>query len=294
MRIMSLTLVMGKALTLFVSVLLTVHLSSVEAATLQPATVRAWTAYTQATERRIAAELSSHKGFLAMGFLPEASASAERREVLAGEIPVSKMFSTDVNGNKINVPDGMIHHWRGSVFIRGVRLEDVLARVVNPTVSDTKQEDVLESAVLERGPDSLKLYLKLQRSRLVTVVYNTEHQIKYSRYGPARAASKSIAMKIAELEKPFTKEESEKPPGQDRGFLWRLNSYWRYEQIDGGVIVECESISLSRTIPSLLAYLVRPLIDLVARESMERTLSSMRERFQRARGINLALTSPGE
>ncbi len=38
----------------------------------------------------------------------------------------------------------------------------------------------------------------------------------------------------------------EKPEGKDRGFLWRLNSYWRYQQVDGGVLVECESLTLSR------------------------------------------------
>jgi hypothetical protein len=62
-----------------------------------------------------------------------------------------------------------------------------------------------------------------------------------------------------------------------------LNSYWRYEQTDGGVIVECESISLSRSIPSLLEFMVRPIIDRVARESMERTLSSLRERILRSK-----------
>ncbi len=294
MQSTTLTFVISRALPLLVSILWTTHITGVEAATLQPATVKAWTAYAQATERRIAAELSSHKGFLAMDFLPEAAASSERREVMAGGIPVSKMVSTDVKGNEIRVPVGMIHHWRGSVFIRGVTLEDVLARVANPTATDTRQEDVLESTVLERGPDSLRLYLKLQRSKLVTVVYNTEHQVQYFRYGPTRAASKSVATKIAELEHPFTKEESEKPQGQDRGFLWRLNSYWRYEQVDGGIIVECESISLSRTIPSFLVYLVRPLIDRVAGESMERTLSAMRDRFLQARGINLAQTSQGK
>ena len=45
------------------------------------------------------------------------------------------------------------------------------------------------------------------------------------------------------------------------------------------MIVECESISLSRAVPSLLAGTIRPLIDHVARGSMERTLSSMRVRF---------------
>lgn len=73
-----------------------------------------------------------------------------------------------------------------------------------------------------------------------------------------------------------TPQERELAPGQARGFLWRWNSCWRYEDVPGGVIAECESLSLSRTIPSLLYYAVKPLVDSTARESMERTLSALR------------------
>jgi hypothetical protein len=85
---------------------------------------------------------------------------------------------------------------------------------------------------------------------------------------------------IAELER-FGNNEREKLEGHDRGFLWRMNSYWRYQQTDGGVIIECESMALSRSIPSLLASMIKPIINSVARESMERTLQSMRTRLLR-------------
>ena len=68
-------------------------------------------------------------------------------------------------------------------------------------------------------------------------------------------------------------------PGRTAASCGASILYWRYEQTENGVIVECESISLSRAVPSLLAGTVRPLIDHVARGSMERTLSSMRVRF---------------
>jgi hypothetical protein len=60
-----------------------------------------------------------------------------------------------------------------------------------------------------------------------------------------------------------------------------LNSYWRYEAVPGGVLVECESISLSRSAPGVVVGAVRPVIDQVARGSMERTLLAMRARFAR-------------
>ena len=98
----------------------------------------------------------------------------------------------------------------------------------------------------------------------------------------AQAYSSSIATKISEIERLNGNTEREKPEGHDRGFLWRMNSYWRYQQVPGGVIVECESMTLSRSIPSFLEYMVRPIINKVARESMHRTLQSMKARILRS------------
>jgi putative flippase GtrA len=248
------------------------------AADLKSETLKAWNAAVEETERRISAELSSDKGFLAMDFLDPQEAARERRAVLSGKIPI-KQISTIKN---IKVPDGMIHHWRGSVFIPGVPLDFVLSRVKDPDLEDTKQEDVLDSKVLERSPSGLKLYLKLQQSNIITVVYNTEHLIRYKNHGSGQESSRSVATKIAEIEFSSNSDEREKPEGHDRGFLWRMNSYWRYQRVDGGVIVECESMTLSRSVPFLLEYFVGPLIKSTARESMNRTLESMRMRMIRA------------
>jgi hypothetical protein len=245
---------------------------------LQPALIQGWNAYIKAAEQRIGAELRSGTGFLVLDFQPAADAAAERRAVFAGDIPIKKVEAADPAGNKTGISGGMIHHWRGSVFMRGAQLEDVLFRVLNPTAADMRQEDILQWRVLERGPDSLSIYLKLQRTKIITAVYNTEHTVQVRRYGKDRASSTSVATRIAELEAPNKGREREKPEGQDRGFLWRMNSYWRYEQVAGGVIVECESITLSRSVPYLLEPVIRSLIEDTARESLQRTLDSMRGR----------------
>jgi hypothetical protein len=252
------------------------------AAELKRETLSAWAAYVRATEDRIGRELSSGGRFLVLDFQAPDAAAAEKNELRNGRIPVARMDSLDDKGSPIEVPDGMIHHWRGSVLIPGVDLDYVLTRVENPVSQEIRQEDVLQSAVLERGDGYLKLYLKLQRSKIVTVVYNTIHEVRYERRPNDQAWSSSKAVKIAELSHPNSPEENEKPAGKDHGFLWRLNSYWRYRQVDEGVIVECESLSLSRSIPRLLEYFVRPIIDRIARESMERTLASMRDRIVRS------------
>ncbi len=273
----------AQVLIMTLAFLLSGQCQVLRAAELKPDTRKAWETYARETESRINSELTAGGGFLVLDFQAKSSADADRRALQTGRVLVARMSSRDREGRKIPVPDGMIHHWRGCVFIPGADLQTVLARVANPTAHEIKQDDVLRSAVLERGTGYLKLYLKLQRSKIVTVVYNTEHEVRYHRPLHGRAWSSSRAVKIAELDHPNSPEEAEKPEGQDHGFLWRLNSYWRYEQVDGGVFVECESISLSRSLPASLEVFIRPIIDMVARESMERTLVSMRERFLQSR-----------
>ena len=85
-----------------------------------------------------------------------------------------------------------------------------------------------------------------------------------------------MATRIAEVADADQPGEHEKPIGQDGGFLWRLNSYWRFEEKDNGVYVEVESISLTRDIPTGLGWLIKPFITGIPRESLLMTLGSMR------------------
>ena len=106
-------------------------------------------------------------------------------------------------------------------------------------------------------------------------MYNTEHLVRIHRHGPDRLSSSSVSLRIAELVDQGTADEREMPVGQDHGFLWRLNSYWRFKTVEGGVIVECESLSLSRDVPAL-ASLASPIVNGIARESLTRTLEAVR------------------
>jgi hypothetical protein len=111
----------------------------------------------------------------------------------------------------------------------------------------------------------------------VTVHYNTEHTVIYRDNGPGRASSRSFTTKIAEIDNAGTPTEKEEPVGNDSGFMWRLNSYWRFREHDGGVIVECESVSLSRQIPYGLGWLVADYVESIPRESLNSALTSTRD-----------------
>jgi hypothetical protein len=108
------------------------------------------------------------------------------------------------------------------VLIPGVTVAQVLAEL---QAQVPRQDDVVRADVLERGPDWMRVYLRITRKRFVTVSYDTEHLVTSTRVGAARAMSASAATWIAEVSEPDTPEERLLPPGDDRGFLWRLNSY---------------------------------------------------------------------
>jgi len=247
--------------------------ASAGAAELKPETVAAWNAYVAATEARIARELGEDRRFLVQDFEP--ASDRARARLLGGDVLVSEMSAEDARGEEIAVPSGMIHHWRGAIFVPGLSLDTLLARLQNPRTEGPHQEDVLAVRILEKEPDHLRLFIKMTRTKIGTVTYNSEHDLRYVRHTPTRASSRSETTKIAELEDAGTPNEREKPVGQDRGFLWKLNSYWRYEEVPGGVIVECESLSLSRDIPWGIKQLVSPIVNRIARQSMGRTLENL-------------------
>ena len=145
-----------------------------------------------------------------------------------------------------------------------VKLDALLKVLQEPQSDKHKQEDVLSSRVVSRDGDSQKVFLRLRRTKFVTVVYDTEYDVDYKRLSPDRALSNSISTKVVEIENAGTPRERALPEGNDHGYMWRLNSYWRYKQIDGGVLVEIESLTLSRDLPAIIGPLIRPIVNSTA------------------------------
>jgi hypothetical protein len=174
-------------------------------------------------------------------------------------------------GTIVDIPGGTIYHSSGSIVIRNTTVDRVVRALMYPGTPPA-QEDVLESRVMSRNGNTLRVYLKLARSAIVTVVYDTEHDVSFTRHAPGMVTSRSVATRIVES------------GGGDRGFLWRLNSYWRYTQVGRDVRVDLESLSLSRSVPRVARAVARPMIDRIARESLERTLISL-QRFLQAAAV---------
>ncbi|HEY2115812.1 MAG TPA: hypothetical protein VGJ51_12015, partial [Candidatus Angelobacter sp.] len=101
--------------------------------------------------------------------------------------------------------------------------------------------------------------------------------------------SNSISTRIAELKDPNKPDGEQLPVGTGHGYLWRLNTYWRFEEKDGGVYLQCEALSLTRDMPIGLGWLLKPLVTSIPKASLNRALGQTRNVVQqeskRASGV---------
>jgi hypothetical protein len=246
-------------------------------AILQMRTLKSWDLYTQQTEKRIAGELLDESRFLRMDAMKPADTAKIQSALKAGNVYAERMKTLDAGGREIEVNDGLIHHWYGAIFIPGIKIDPLLRWIQDYDQQYKHFKEVEKSKLISQNGDTFRIYLQLTRTKVVTVRYNTEHTVIYRDNGPGRASSRSFTTKIAEIDHAGTASEKELPIGNDSGYLWRLNSYWRFREHDGGVIVECESVSLSRQIPYGFAWLIGDYLENIPRESLQSTLTSLRD-----------------
>ena len=97
----------------------------------------------------------------------------------------------------------------------------------------------------------------------------------FGRLDGAHGYSFSRSTKMAEISSAGTKEEHALSGDEEHGFLWRQNTYWSYEERDGGLAMQIESVSLTRSIPAGLGWAVGPFVESVPRDSLEFTLRSV-------------------
>jgi hypothetical protein len=241
---------------------------SLAAAELKPRTIQAFDDYIRALESRLEAQ-SRGPSFLWSDESPERNRQVRQAQVLAESL---------TGESPMRVPDGLIHDWIGAIFIPGATLEKVLRLVQDyDHDKDVYQPEVIGSQLAVRDSNDFKVHLRLLKKKVITVVLDTDYEIHYAPAGPGRCSVRSHSTRIVEVENPGKPDERRLPVGDDHGFLWRLYSYWRYQERDGGVYMECEAVSLTRDIPTGLGWLVGPIIRELPRESLINTLRKTRE-----------------
>jgi hypothetical protein len=263
-------------LTPFFSKLVGVHASD-PAGAFKPKTMEAFATYVEATDARNVSELQRGKDLLWVDTLPQAARDRAYKSLAHGELEIERR-TTGEDGHAIPCPEGMIHHWEGLVFIPDVHVEDVLQILQDyDHHSSYYAPQVTESKLESREGQHFRAFLRFRRQKVITVVLNTEHDVRYFRDGPDRAHSRSSATHIAEVDNPGKLNEHEKPREDDGGFLWGMETWWRMVEKDGGVYLESEVVSLTRDIPIGLAWMIGPFVTSIPKDTLAFTLEASRK-----------------
>jgi len=234
-----------------------------------PAAVSAFNSYVSAFEAHLAQQHRSQAAFLS----PGASAPESVQRLRRGELILEQLTppaSADLSG-------ALLHHWRGTAFVAGAKAADFerLLRDVD-AYPQRFSPQVLQAKVLTRADDRLLAVMRVRQKHGITVVMDTTYAITFGQLDAQHRDSTSRSTQISEIDSPGTAQERPLRPSEEHGFLWRLNTYWSYEERTGGLFLQVETISLSRSIPPGFGWALRPYVESVPRESLEFTLRSAR------------------
>jgi hypothetical protein len=232
-----------------------------------PAAVSAFNSYVSAVELRLSQRHQSQSGFLA----PAVSGPQGEMRLRRAEWIIEKL--TPSSGAVFS--GAMLHHWRGSAFASGATAAD-FERLMKDFNAFPKSfsPQVLQARVLAQKDDRVQAWMRIKQRHVITVVMDTTYDIRFGRLDALHGYSASRSTRISEIDSPGTSAERALNSSEEHGFLWRLNTYWSYEERDGGLYLQVESVSLTRSIPRGLAWAVGPFVESVPRESLEFTLRS--------------------
>ncbi|MGP0072555.1 MAG: hypothetical protein ACLPWF_11565 [Bryobacteraceae bacterium] len=173
----------------------------------------------------------------------------------------------------VNAPGAMIQDWVGTMFLPGASLSQVQSVLRDyANYKNYYRPKVIESRELSHSGDDYDVLLRMYEKHILTVVLNSTYHIRYEMPDAQHLAVISRSTHIGELKDPYKSYTDEVPQSEDSGFLWRLNSYWRFEAADGGVYARCEAISLSRDVPPGLGWMLKGFLENFPKESMKNTL----------------------
>jgi hypothetical protein len=256
----------------------TATLTSASAVTLKPQTAAAFDRYVAESDRQSSASLAEVAVFL---WVDRSSRPSDFASLRNGQVVIERL-ETKEDGRKIDVPDGLIHHWVGVVFVPDVTVDEAVR-----LLQDYDRHElffgpaVAKSKLIERHDDMFRMSLRFKLKRVITVVVNSDHEAHYVWPASDRAYSRVVSTRIAEVENPDTPDEKELPVGDDGGYLWRFNTNWRFLERDGGTYVQCESLTLTRNIPLLLRPIIKPFVTSVPRDALTFTLAATRRELMK-------------
>jgi hypothetical protein len=236
--------------------------SKLPAAEPNPEAVTAFNNYVAQVESRLDKPHRSANDFL----VPEDAARLRGGEQIIEQVP---------SPSGTDLPGAMLHHWRGTAFAPGVTAAD-FERMMKDFEAYPKfyAPQVVQDRILTRREDRFQVLMRTRQKHVITVVLDMYLDITFGHLDAGHGYSFSRSREISEIDSPGTDKEQALSPQENHGFLWRLNTYWSYTEGDGGLYMQIETVSLSRSVPEALGWAIKPFVESVPRESLEFTLHS--------------------
>jgi len=235
-------------------------------ATLHQKTLDAFEEYVEAFDRGIDAALKGEKPFLWI----QTQGSDVRDRSRQGDIHI---FKSDKNAK---IPKGLIHVWGVSVFLTAAKADDVVELLFDYDRHKDVYPSVIDSKLLGKDGNTVRGFLRFRYKKAITAVLNTEHQAELTKLSDERTFIRVRSTRIAQVADYGKPEENEMPIGKDNGFMWRLNTYWFLEQQPEGVYLECQSLTLTRGLPFLLDWIIKPFVNSIPRDSLKELVEGTR------------------
>lgn len=239
---------------------------------LKPETIQAFDAYIAGTEAKMQTRWSGEH-FLWFDDSPEI-----RQSLLAGAV-----VAQPIQGNGIvALPGGLIQDWIGAVFVPKTTLKEAISVVQDyPRHTQIYKPDVTQVKVLSHTGNDFTIQTRVVKSKFfISDVLDIDNQIHFVALDSKRVYSRSASQRVMEVSNAGKQSERESPPGHDRGLMWRINGYWFFEESDGGVFITCESITLTREIPFLLAKVLSPIVHELPAEALKTSLEQTRNAIE--------------
>ncbi len=236
---------------------------------LNPQTLEAFEAHIRQAETEMEQTLHGSGPFLWSQHPPKRA-----QEVARGQV-VAQFWS---GRGPLKVTNGLIHDWIAATFIADSTIQEVFAVIQDyDHHKNIYTPEVIDSKLIRREGNDFQVHLRLLKKKIITVVLDTDHEVHYRQVNQKRWVCRSYTTRIAEVENAGSQDERILQPDTGHGFLWRLYSYWRFEEHDGGVVVECRAISLTRDVPFGLGWAIEPIIQKLPEESLIHTLEATRQ-----------------
>ncbi len=232
---------------------------------LKPETSAAFDRYAKVTEKQREDERLDGR-YLAVDRLPDAQRRDAYDQLQHGQIVIQELH-TQEDHLAIRIPGGLIHHWSGAIFIPGAKLAEVNAVLLDyQNEASIYKPEIRQANLIEQNGNESKIFLQMYTKSIITVVLNGYFTVTETFFGGTQVESASHSTRIREVVNAGGADEHESAEEDSHGYMWRVNSYWRLEEKDGGVYVQNESITLTRTVPALLAWLIDPLTKSIPRD----------------------------